>query len=133
MTTHGTGSFGFKNWEEQEASAAEGGAKLSRASVTNLYQGDVTGEGAAQFLMTYLDATTGSYTGYELLVGTVGGRTGSFVLRHDGTFEGDTVSATLTVVPGSGAGELRGLTGTGRFSAKHGQAATPYTLDFDFG
>jgi hypothetical protein len=131
MSTQGTGSFGFKNWEEQPFSEVEGGAKLARASVTNLYGGDVEGEGTAQFLLSYVDGTSGSYTGLEHVVGKVGGRSGSFVLQHSGTFEADSVTTTWQVVPGSGSGELSGLRGAGGFRAKHGQPETPYTLEYD--
>ena len=130
MATHASGSFGFKNWVEEAFSEPEGGVKLTRASVTNLYHGDIEGEGTAQFLLIYVDGGSGSYTGLEQVTGTINGRSGSFVLQHGGTFGADSVTASWTVIPGSGAGDLRGLRGEGGFTAKHGQAETPYTLDY---
>jgi len=132
MTTHASGTFGFKNWDEQPYSEPAAGTKLARASVTNVYDGFVQGEGTAQFLLAYTDPTTGIYTGLEQVVGSIDGRTGNFVLRHSGTFTGDGVSATLDVVPDSGTSELRGLRGTGQFAATHGTPQTPYTLDVQF-
>ena len=128
--THAAGSFGFKDWAEEAFSAVAGGAKLARASVTNLYHGDVEGEGTAQFLMIYGEGGSSSYTGLEQVTGTLGGRTGSFVLQHAGTFDATSVTASWQVVPGSGAGDLRGLRGAGGFVAKHGQPETPYTLEY---
>ena len=130
MATHAAGSFGFKDWAEETFSEVEGGAKLTRATVTQLYHGDLEGEGTAQFVMIYVDGAQGSCTGLEQVQGTLGGHSGSFVLRHAGTFDADSVSASWQVVPGSGAGDLRGLHGEGGFTAKHGQPETPYTLDY---
>ena len=61
------------------------------------------------------------FLGYEKVVGSLGGRTGSFVLRHTGSYDGGKATAELEVVTGSGTDELVGLSGTGRFSAGHAE------------
>src|SRR4051794_27744363 len=132
MTTKATGSFTFKSWDEQPYSEGEGESKLTRASVTNTFEGDVQGQSVLEYLMIYLDEGTGSYIGLEKVVGRVGDRSGSVVLQHSGTFAGPTVQGSWSVVPGSGSGELQGLQGSGGFVAEHGQQATPYTLEYDF-
>jgi hypothetical protein len=136
MATQATGTFKYKQWDEKPYSEVEGGSKLARACVINAFQGDVDGEGTLEYLMSYTNAGegwgSGTFTGFEQVVGRVQERSGSFVLQHSGTFEGDTVSATWSVVPGSGAGELRGLRGTGGFVARHGEPAASFTLDYDF-
>src|SRR6266536_4832862 len=126
MTTPATGTFTVKSWDEQPYAEADGGSKLTRASVTNTFQGDVEGESALEYLMIYLDGGSGSFIGLEQIAGRVGGRSGSFVLQHSGTFAGQTVNGTWSVVPGSGSGDLTGLRGEGGFVAEHGQQATPY-------
>jgi hypothetical protein len=131
MTTPGTGSFTVKSWDEQPYSESEGESKLTRASVTNSFHGDVQGESILEYLLIYVDGSSGSFIGLEKVVGQVGGRSGSFVLQHSGTFEGKTVQGSWSVVPGSGSGELKGLRGTGGFVAEHGKQATPYTLDYE--
>ncbi len=72
-----------------------------------------------------------SFSGLERVVGRIGVRSGSFVLQHNGRFEGDTARSTLSVVPGSGTGDLRGLRGAGSFAWSHGQPGS-ITLDYDF-
>ena len=47
----------------------------------------------------------------ERVTGSVKGRAGSFALQQSGVMEGGRPSMTVTVVPGSGSGELTGITG----------------------
>ncbi len=130
MTTHGTGTFEGKSWEEQPYSEIEGGPKLSRALVTNAYHGAIEGEGTLEYLLMYRTDGTCVYVGAERIVGTVDGHSGSFVLQHSGTFEAETATTTLTVVAGCGTGELAGLRGDGAFAAGHGVVS--YTFDYHF-
>ena len=132
MRTHATGTFEGKTWDEKPYNEIDGGPKLTRASVTNSFHGDVEGEGTLEYLMIYRNERSASFIGLERVVGRVGDRSGSFVLQHSGTFEGDTAKTTWFVVPGSGTGDLRGLRGDGGSVAKHGQQHTPFTLDYDF-
>ena len=136
MSTHATGTHDMKTWDEKtwdgKPANEVSGAKLTRASVTNSFHGDIEGEGTLEYLMTYRDDGSASYVGLERVVGSVGGRSGSFVLQHSGTFEGGAAKTTCFVVPGSATGDLRGLQGEGGFVAHHGEASTSYTLDYDF-
>lgn len=132
MSQRATGSFVFTRWDEQPFSEIDGGPKLTHARVSNLFKGDIVGETALEYLMVYRDESHASFCGLERLTGRIGGRTGSFVLQHSGTFAEGTVEASWTVVPDSATGELRGLRGAGGFVARHGQQETPYTLDYDF-
>ena len=132
MSTHATGTFEVKTWDEKPYSEIDGGPKLTRASVTKSFHGDIEGEGTLEYLMIYRDDGSASIVGLESVVGRVGDRSGSFVLQHSGIFEGDTAKTTWFVVPGSGTGDLRGLRGEGGFVAQHGQQHTPFTLDYDF-
>jgi len=131
QTARTTGTFTFQNWEEKPYSEVEGGAKLTHASVVNTFEGGIEGTGTCNYLMVYRTESEGAFHGYEHVVGSVGGRSGSFVLEHSGTYEGDTVHCEWSVVPGAGSGELAGLRGKGGFTAKHGVSATPFTLDLE--
>jgi hypothetical protein len=53
------------------------------------------------------------------------------VLQHSGTFEGGVAKVILSVVRGSGTGDLRGVTGEGGFNVGH-QPPFSVTLDYDF-
>ena len=124
-------TFGIKSWDEKPYNEIEGAAKLTRASVTKSYQGDIEGEGKVEYLMMYRSAGSASFMGLERVTGSIGGRSGSFVLQHTGTFEDGVAKVTLSVVPGSGTGDLRGMKGEGGFSVGH-QPPYAMTLDYHF-
>jgi hypothetical protein len=130
VSIHATGTLELKSWQEAPYSEAAGGPRLVRASVAKSFHGDIEADGTLEYLMVYLDDGSASFMGLEQVVGRIGDRSGSFVLRHDGTFEGTTARASWSVVPGSGTGELRGLCGEGGFTWGHGEAGV-MTLDYD--
>lgn len=125
------GTFEVTTWDESPYEEVEGEAHFTRASVTQSFEGEIEGEGAVEFLMVYPDKISASFVGLQRVAGRMGGRSGSFVLQVSGTFEQGAVSGTWTVVPGSATGELRGLRGTGSFSAPQGRRAS-ITLEYDF-
>ncbi|TGA95171.1 DUF3224 domain-containing protein [Streptomyces sp. MZ04] len=130
-----TASFTFTQWDEKPVAGADGGARIAHAAVTNDFTGVIKATGTScQYTLVYTDETTGAFVGHEFIDGSVDGRSGSFVLEQRGSFGADgTISCTLTVHPGSGSGELAGLTGTGSFTTRHGASAVPYTFTYDIG
>ena len=126
-TGKATGGFTVKGWDEQPYAEHEGAPKLTHARVTSAYGGDLEGEGTAGLLMLY-DDDDATYAGYERVVGSLGGRSGSFVLRLDGGFEKGAARTTWTVAEGTGTGALTGLRGQGGYVAKQGQAEVAYEL-----
>ena len=58
------------------------------------------------------------------------GSAGSFVLQRVGLFEGGQAKESYSVIPGSGTGELRGLSGEGTSDLGHG-TEFPFTLTFE--
>jgi hypothetical protein len=126
-TGKATGSFTIKGWDEQPYAEHEGAPKLTHARVTSAYGGDLEGEGTSGLLMLYHqdDAT---YAGYERVVGSLGGRSGSFVLRLAGGFEGGAARTSWTVAEGTGTGELAGFRGEGGYVARQGEAEVAYEL-----
>jgi hypothetical protein len=130
MRKQAKATFDIKSWDEKTYNEIEGAPKLTRASVTKSYQGDIEGEGKVEYLMMYRTAGSASFMGLERVTGSIGGRSGSFVLQHTGTFEGGVAKVTLSVVPGSGTGDLRGLSGEGKFSVGH---QPPYSMTLDYG
>ena len=81
--------------------------------------------------MMYRTAGSASFMGLERVTGSIGGRSGSFVLQHTGTFEDGVAKVTLSVVSGSGTLDLRGMKGEGGFSVGH-QPPYAMTLDYHF-
>ena len=136
MNTHTSGIFEMKSWDEQtwdgQSARDVSGAKLTRARVTNLFQGEIEGEGTAEMLMVYQEDGSASYVGLEHVAGRLGSRSGSFVLQSHGTFEADAAKTTWSIVPDSGTGDLVGLRGQGSYVAHHGESRVPFTLDYSF-
>ena len=87
--------------------------KLNRNMVRKEFSGDVAGKSEAQMVAAYT-ATPGSagYVAIEHFTGSVGGKSGSFVLQHHGLMEKGEAALTVTIVPDSGTGELAGFSGT---------------------
>jgi hypothetical protein len=132
MSTRATANFEMTSWDEKPYDEIDGQPRLARASVANTYRGDIEGQGKVEYLMLYRDDSSASFVGLERISGRLGGRSGSFVLQHSGTYEGGTTTATSSVVPGSGSGDLHNLRGQGSFVSQYGQLA-PVTLDYEFG
>lgn len=122
--------FAIKAWDEKPYSEAPGQPKLTRASVTKTFTGDLEGEGQVEYLMMYRGDGSATFVGFERVVGRIGGKTGSFVLQRIGVFEGGQAKESYSVVPGSATGELLGLRGDGSSSLGH---ATEYgfTLNYE--
>ena len=99
MSIRATGTFEVKTWDEKPYEEIDGGAKLTRASVTQSFHGDIEGEGAVEYLMMYPDESSARFVGLQRVVGRIGSRSGSFVLQLGGTFEEGTAKATWSVVP----------------------------------
>lgn len=131
MKTRATATFEGKTWEEEAYDERAGQPKLARARVTNRFQGEIEGDGALEYLMLYPATGPVHFIGLERIVGRIGNRSGSFVLQGIGTWEAGEARASLTVVPGSGTGDLHGLRGQGSFVARN-DAPAPMTLDYDF-
>ena len=125
-----TGDFEIKNWSETPA-GAPAGPKVTRATVTQRFTGDIKGVATAEYLMVYRPDKTAQYSGVQVIKGSVGGKKGSFALRLRGAFDGKRAVTTWEVVPGAGKGELKGLTGKGKYSAPMGSKGT-YNLAYEF-
>ena len=84
-----------------------------RMGITRQLSGDIEGSGTGQML-TGMGTTKGSaaYSAIERITGTVGGRSGSFILQHTGIMHEGAQELTITIVPTSGTGELTGIAGT---------------------
>lgn len=140
MTQQATGTYTTVSWDESPYSEADNGTSLTHAHVTFAYSGDIIGEGVADYVMIYpADTGIAAFHGYERIVGTLGGREGSFVLEHTGTASGPPatpewqVRSTWRVVEGAGTEDLASLTGTGEYTAVHGEPTVPYTLTYELG
>ena len=122
--------FAIKSWDEKPCSEGADQPRLTRASVTKTYTGDIEGDGVVEYLMMYRSDGSATFVGLERVVGRVGGRTGAFVLQRTGVFESGQAKESYFVVPGSATGELLGLAGDGLSSVGHGMEH-PFTLSYE--
>ena len=128
MTT-ARGSFQVAGGTEDPYDELEGGIKLTHASGTQTFTGDIDGEGAVHWLMLYRADKTAHFVGLQRITGSIGGRSGSFVAAAEGDHDGTGSTITFSIVPNSGTGELTGITGDGTLVAKGGPNGT-YELDY---
>ena len=123
------GGFEIKDWNEKPAGAPPG-PKVTRATVTQKFTGDIKGTGTTEYLMVYRPDKTAHYSGVQVIKGSVGGKKGSIALRIRGAYDGKTAVTTWEVVPDAGKGALKGMTGKGKYSAPMGSKGT-YTLTYE--
>ena len=106
------------------------GVKLNRNHVSKQYSGDVVGVAEAQMLAAYTD-TPGSagYVAIERFTGSVHGKSGAFVLQHNGVMNKGDAQLSVIIVPDSGTGELAGISGSLQIDVDEGQHS--YTLAYE--
>ena len=122
--------FAITSWKEDAYDEGPDRPRLTRASVTKTYTGDIEGEGRVEYLMMYRGDGSATLVGLERVVGRIGGKSGSFVLQRTGVFEGGQAKESYTVVPGSATGDLHGLQGDGSSAVGHGMEH-PFTLSYE--
>ena len=123
-------TFKILSWDEEPFDEPDDGPKLTRAHIKKSFYGELSGTGNLVYLMTHFESGVASFLGFEKVVGALHGRSGSFVLQHTGSYDGQRATADYEVVPGSGTNQLAGLSGTGSFSAGHAEEHD-MTLDYE--
>jgi hypothetical protein len=114
MTQHASGTFEVKVVPLAKDEKVPG-LFLARLSIGKQFQGDLQGTSAGEMMAPDSPVEgSGGYVAVEKVTGTLGGRSGSFVLLHQGTMKKGTAGFDLSikVVPDSGTGQLTGLAGT---------------------
>jgi len=86
---------------------------LGRFDLDKVYHGGLDGTGKGQMLTAGSpEHGSAGYVALERFVGRLDGREGAFTLMHRGTMSPAGQTLEVTVVPGSGDGELAGISGT---------------------
>jgi len=124
MTSTATASFVLDKWEPQATDEAAG-TEFARVAIAKTFTGAVEGTSTVEML-TASNATSRAYVAFERLAVSVDGRKGAFVLHHSA----DESGLTLTILTGSGSGELTGISGTARIDMDAEQNHT-LTLTYD--
>lgn len=69
MKQRATARFAIQNWDEKPCSEGQDLPKLTRASVTKNFTGDIEGEGRVKYLMMYRGDGSAAFVGLERIVG----------------------------------------------------------------
>lgn len=107
--------FTNDRYDEEPYGEAEG-VEFTRVHISRTFSGDLEGSATAEILIAKSEGG-GGYTGHDLVTGTLNGKSGGFVIQHGGIMGPAGVSNTGTIVPGTGTGELEGITGEGTLLA----------------
>jgi hypothetical protein len=107
VTTRASGTF-----EVKATPQAPGDSGIGRILIDKQFQGDLKGTSKVEMLAigTAVEGSAG-YVAMEQVTGTLNGHTGTFALQHSGTMTRGAPQLSVTVVPDSGTGELKGLSG----------------------
>jgi hypothetical protein len=126
-----TATAPFTNDRYDEEPYGEEDAGVSRVHISRTFTGDLEGESTAELLIATSEGG-GGYVGHDRSIGTLEGKSGSFVFQHTGLMGPEGVTSTGVVVPGTGSGELDGITGEGTMLADDDGNHT-LTLEYELG
>ena len=125
------------SWDESHYDAPDDQPPLAQAEFPLTYTGDLVGTSTTRLLLVYTggdpaepSTLVGDYVGFERITGTLDGRTGSFVVRHQGRHEGGVARTTGRIVADSATGDLVGL--HGELEAAASDTTYEVTLSYAF-
>jgi hypothetical protein len=106
------------------------GDGVGRFTVTKVFHGDLAGTGTGEMLAVRTP-TPGSagYVLIERVEGTLGGKSGSFLLQHYGILDRSRPEQKVAVIPDSETGELASITGQMSIDQAANHA---YVFSYDF-
>jgi len=128
-----TSTFTVSSFEPTELTGViETGAPVSVARMVKEFSGRVTGISTTLFTSAFdVVAEVGTYVAIESFEGTIDGRSGTLNIAHSATTYGgnERRHEIVVIVPGSGTGDLEGLSGTGALRV---EADGSHHLDLDY-
>ena len=126
MPHHARGTFDVKV-QPLSAPDMEG---VARFSINKTIHGDLEATTKGE-MFTAGDPQAGSagYVAIETVSGKLAGKSGSFVLQHFATMDASGPNMTVKVTPGSGTGELKGMSGT--FTIVIADGKHSYDLEYE--
>jgi hypothetical protein len=107
------------------------GASIGRVSIEKQFAGDLEGASTVEMIGARSEVKgSAGYVAIERVNGTLHGRAGTFVLQHSGTMTRGKGELSVSVVPDSGTGELKGL--SGRMTIEIIEGRHLYGFDYSF-
>jgi hypothetical protein len=130
------GTYTPTKWDEKPYEQIGSQMKLTRASVVFAFTGQIEGNASVEYLMFYRyfdpkdpHKAVAQYIGLIRLDGKLNGKAGSFVMEDRGAYENGTATSSLKIASGSGTGELKGISGKGKYTAT--QKGSTCELDYE--
>ncbi|HLR26894.1 MAG TPA: DUF3224 domain-containing protein [Fodinibius sp.] len=99
-----------------------------RMLINKSYKGTLEGMGRGLMISKRLENGTAAYFAIEEFSGQLDDKSGGFTLLHRGSMNAESQSLDITVLEGSGSGELRGISGTMNIVQEEGKHF--YELDY---
>ena len=128
MPHHATGTFEVKISPIDPAFKFDDNP-IGRMSLDKQFHGDLEAVSKGEMLSGGTPAKgVGGYVAMERVSGSLHGRTGTFLLMHNGTMENGAYHLSVIVVPGSATAQLAGLSGSMQIIIKDGQ----HSYDFSY-
>ena len=111
------------------AFSGKDGIKIARMFLDKTFEGELNAlsQGEMYSAVTNTPGSAG-YVAIEQVIGTLAGKSGSFLLQHYGIMNEGEAQLTLEVVPDSGCNELKGLSGSMAIRIEDGQ----HYYDFEY-
>lgn len=114
---HATSTFSVTEFNPTDyESPVATGLAVGVVHMVKEFTGEIAGRSATVFVAAFSQETsTGTYVALESFEGSIDGRGGSMNFAHSATTLGgpERHDELVVIVPGSGTGELVGITGTG--------------------
>jgi hypothetical protein len=112
MTRHAAGTFDVKT-SPLAGDDATAGTLIGRYALVKQFHGDLEAVSKGEMLASG-DPSSGNagYVAIEQITGILHEHSGTFTLQHIGAMDHGNLRLSVTVVPGSGSGELTGISGS---------------------
>ena len=105
MCAKGTFEIDMTPQEDEEFPAG-------RMLISKTYSGDITGSGIGQMISKRTVDGAAIYHAIEEFSGSVAGKSGGFTLVHSGYMDKESQSLEISILSGSGSGELQTISGS---------------------
>ncbi len=100
------------HFEVELTPQADERAPAGRMTIDKKYRGGLSGTGLGQMISKRTEKGAAAYCAIEEVTGSVDGREGSFTLVHHGHMSANGQSLDISILEGSGSGELASITGS---------------------
>jgi hypothetical protein len=126
MLKHAKGSFDVTITPQETADEAP----VARMLLYKEFHGDLEAISHGEMMAAHEPLTgAGVYVAIDRVAGTLHGRSGNFLIAHRGIRNADGQELDVTIVPGSGTGQLAGITGT--VGIRIEEKKHFYTIDYE--